>query len=504
MRYVEGKIDRNQVTFAPMSLDEMISDDNPIRVIDAFVEMLDVKELDFKYSETSTTGRRPYNPKDMLKLYIYGYFNGIRTSRKLERECHRNIELMWLINRLTPDFKTIADFRKDNKKAITSVFREFSLLCDELNLIGKEIVAIDGSKFRASNSRRMNVTKRKIKKMIAHYEQSAQKYIELLANSDGSDNENGKVDLKDIDEKLKRAKKRMEELNHLAKEVEEHGEICLTDPDARHMGVSNNGTDIAHNVQVSVDAKHHLVVAVDVTSNAADNGLLYSMAEQTKQEMSVDKLTVLADKGYYNGKDLKSCEENGITAIVSKQKQGSKTGNDDYAKDKFIYDKEEDTYTCPMGKRLKRVSKTGAKRTRYRSSECNNCPKKADCTTSKKGREISPTEFQEYYDRADETFTENIGLYKQRQMIVEHPFGTVKRSLGYSYFLQRGNENVKCESYMHFFVYNLKRVINIMGFAPLMDAIESRIVKAMQRTSSMLSQLLDIFRFSMCKTRVSA
>lgn len=474
MRYIESKIDREQLSMLPIAFDDMISDDNAVRAIDAFVEIVDIEGLCFKYSETKETGRMPYNPKDMLKLYVYGYFNGIRTSRKLERECSRNIELMWLINRLAPDFKTIADFRKDNKKAVIGIFKEFSVFCDEMNLIGKEIVAIDGSKFRACNSRRKNFTKRKIEKMLEHYEQSAKKYIELLESSDSSDNQNNDFDKSIMHEKLLKAKKRIEELCQLQKEVEEKGEVSLTDPDARHMSVSNNGTDIAHNIQTVVDSKHHLVVAIDVISNAADNGQLYSMAEQTKKELCVEELTVLADKGYYNGRDLKSCEENGITAIVSKQRFSNKTGNENFTKDKFVYDKQNDIYMCPMGKELKRQSGANTKRTRYRCQECSDCLNKANCTTNKKGREVSPTEYQEYYDRADKTFNENVHLYKMRQMLSEHPFGTVKRNLGYTYFLMRGNEKVKCETYMHFLAYNFKRVINILGITQFLDALKAR------------------------------
>ena len=473
MRYKEGKMCREQTSLLPITFDEMISEENPVRVIDAFVEILDIKAIGFKYSETKVTGRMPYNPKDMLKLYVYGYFNGIRTSRKLEKECGRNIELMWLLNSLAPDFKTIADFRKDNKKAVIGIFKEFSLFCDEMNLIGKEMVAIDGSKFRACNSRRKNFTKRKVEKMLEHYEQSAKRYIELLENSD-NDTDETKLDKSKIKEKLLNAKKRIEELTQLQKEVEEKGEVSITDPDARHMSVSNNGTDISHNVQTAVDSKYHLVVAIDVTSNAADNGQLYPMAEKAKQELNVEELTVVADKGYYNGEDLKSCEENGITAIVSKQKFNNGSCDENFTKDKFIYNKKEDIYICPMGNKLKRMSKAGAKRTRYRCDECDSCPHKSNCTTNKKGREVSPTEYQEYYDRADKLFAENLHLYKQRQMIVEHPYGTIKRSLGYTYFLMRGNEKVKCETYLHFFVYNFKRVINILGITPFLDALKER------------------------------
>lgn len=243
------------------------------------------------------------------------------------------------------------------------------------------------------------------------------------------------------------------------------------------MSVSNNGTDISHNVQTAVDEKHHLIVAVDVTSNAQDNGQLTPMVEMAKAELGIDKITVLADKGYYNGDCLKHCFENGTTAIISRQKFGNATGNSDYTNDKFIYDKEKDIYICPMGKELKRVSKIGSKRINYRCYQCNNCPNKDKCTTNDRGRRISPSEYEEIYQKADKLFAENLELYKKRQMIVEHPFGTIKRALGYTYFLTRGNENVKNESYLHCLTYNLKRVINIMGIPPLIEAIKAKMAK---------------------------
>lgn len=468
MGYVSKEFDRNQLSFAPFSFDELIDENNPVRVIEAFVEMLDMEQLGCKYATPGKTGRPPYNPKDMLKLYVYGYFNGIRTSRKLEKECKRNIELMWLLKNLTPDDKTISDFRKDNKKAVINTFKQFSMLCQELNLIGKEIIAIDGSKFRACNSRHKSYTKRKVAKMLEYYEECAKKYIELMEMDEPTEN------ICNLSQKLEKAISRIKELNNMAAEIEEKGEISMTDPDSRHMSVSNNGTDISHNVQIAVDEKHHLIIAADVTSNPQDNGQLAPMAEKVKQELEVDEITVLADKGYYNGECLKHCQENGITAIVSKQKISNATGNPDYAKDKFKYDEERDIYICPMGKKLKRVSKIGSRRTNYRCFQCGDCPNKDKCTTSDKGRRISPTEYEEVYRKADKLFAENLELYKKRQMIVEHPIGTIKRALGYTYFLTRGNENVKNESYLHCLVYNLKRVINIMGITPLVEAIKAK------------------------------
>lgn len=474
MRYIQGNLERNQVSFEPLAFDEMIKEDNPVRVIDAFVNMLDSKDLGCRYSETRETGRKPYNPKDLLKLYIYGYFYGIRTSRRLETECSRNIELMWLINKLAPDFKTIADFRRDNKEVVIKIFKEFSVLCNELHLIGKEIVAIDGSKFRACNSRHRNFTKRKVEKMITHYEESAKKYLEILESNDKEDVSSKKPDFKNLQEKLAEAKKRIEELNKMKCEIEESGEISMTDPDSKHMSVSNNGTDIAHNVQIAVDSKNHLVVSVDVTSNAADNGQLYPMSEKAKADLGVEKITVLADKGYYNGKCLKNCEENGVTAIVSKQKIAAPTHDDNFAKDKFTYDKENNIFICPMGKILKCITKKDSERTRYRCKECSNCPVRENCTKNKKGREISLTQYQEYYDKAEKLLNENKSLYKQRQMLVEHVFGSVKRGCGYSYFLLKGNEKVKSESHMHFLIYNLKRVMNIIDTKLLIEVMMAR------------------------------
>lgn len=326
-RYEEGN-DRNQVQI--VNLEDMISEDNPVRVIDAFVNSIDMAKLGFQYAETKETGRKPMNPADMSKLYIYGYYNGVRTSRKIERECEKNIEVMWLINNLKPHNKTISEFRRNNKKALENLFREFTMLCDMLKLIGKEMVAIDGSKFRASNSRKRNYTKNKVKKMIQHFEESANKYLELLEKNDKDDDNKQKIDFtkENLTEKIEAAQKRIEELKEMYEDIEKNGEISITDEDAKHMGVSNNGTDIAHNVQIAVDSKNHLVVAVDVVSEPADKGQLYNMAKQAAKELGVELtnkeenqsdeeyeeylLTVLADKGYYEYENLKYCLDSGI------------------------------------------------------------------------------------------------------------------------------------------------------------------------------------------------
>lgn len=490
-RHIKGK-DRNQLSMLPISLDEMIDENNPVRVIDALVESLDMVALGFKYAQAKSTGRKPYNPKDLLKLYLYGYFNGRRSSRKLEKECKRNIEVMWLINNLKPDDKTISDFRKNNRKALTNVFKQFSLLCNELDLYGKEIIAVDGSKFRANNSRRKNFTKNKVKKMITYYEEAAEKYIEILEKNDEKDNQEETVThtKEDIKAKLEKAKKRIKELTEMKEEIEKNGEISITDPDAKHMSVSNNGTDVAHNVQAAVDSKHHLVVAIDVVSTPADQNQLHNIASKAVEELGLKEekesveevieeekeiITVLADKGYYCAEELKKCKEDRIKTIIPKQKTASRTGNEKYSKDNFKYDKEKDTYTCPNGEILSNISKSTSKRQNYRNKEaCMKCKDKEQCTTSEKWRQISRMPEQEIYDEVNKITLENKELYKQRQMIVEHVFGTVKRALGYSYFLTRGNENVKAESAMHFFTYNLIRVINIKGVKELIEILKAK------------------------------
>lgn len=485
-RYIEGQ-DRNQLNILPISLDEMISEDNPVRVIDALVDSLDMKTLNFKYSVPKETGRKPYDPKYILKLYIYGYFNGIRSTRKLEKECKRNVEVMWLLDNLKPDDKTISNFRKDNRDSITEVFKQFSMLCNELGLYGKEIIAVDGSKFRASNSRRKNYTKNKVKKMLSYYEEIAKKYIELLNDNDKSEKEEEKYTKEELTEKLEAAKKRIEELTEMAENIQENGEISITDPDAKHMSASNNGTDIAHNVQIAVDGENHLVVAVDVVSSPADQNQLHNMALKAVEELGLKEnidnaiqgdreiITVLADKGYYSGEDLEKCKKDRIRTIVPKQKSGTRTGNEEYTKDKFIYDKDEDIYICPHGEELKNISKVSTKDKVYKNIKaCNKCKNKDKCTTSKEGRIIKRGPYQKTYDEVDKITLENKELYRQRQMIVEHPFGTIKRSLGFTYFLTRGNENVKSESYMHFFTYNLIRVINIVGVEELTSILKAR------------------------------
>jgi transposase len=466
---------RDQLNLLPLCLSDMIAKDNVVRAIDVIIDNLDIPSMGFTHSQTKETGRKPYNPVDMFKLYTYCYFNGIRSSRKIEKECSRNIELMWLINELKPDFKTIADFRKDNKKQIKGAFSKFSMICDELGLISKEIVAIDGSKFRANNSRNAYYTKNKLDKMIEHYAESAEKYMALLDVCDREDGDNQNITLtrSEIEEKIKGIKNRVSELKGIHDHVNNEGSIYLTDPDSRIMRCNNDGGLICHNVQIAVEDKTHLVVAVDVTSDPTDYKQFYNIASKAKEELDVDKITAVADKGYYNTDEFVKCKDNGITALVSKAVKGNFSSTN-YDKANFQYNEEKDVYICPQGHELSKPKKKCAKTSaiRYQNrSVCKDCPVKDRCTIHQH-RTVIRTENDRFADEVDKHTREYMELYKKRKQLAEHPFGTIKRSFGFTYFLTRKTDNVRTESLMHFLVYNIKRVINTEGVEKLVGTLQ--------------------------------
>lgn len=463
-----------------MCLDDMISSDCEVRAIDAIVDRMDIQSMGFTYSETKETGRKPYSPIDMFKLYIYSYFNGIRSSRKIERECYRNIEVLWLINELKPDFKTIADFRKDNKKQIKLAFRKFSMICDELGLIGKEMVAVDGSKFRANNSRMAYHSENKLQKKIEHYNKTAEKYLSLLDSCDIEESNCGatKLSRTEIEAKVEGINNRLAELEILKQQVKKSGSIYTTDPDSRMMKTNNNGCDICHNVQVAVDDKNHLVVAVDVTSQPVDKEQLHNISLQAKEELGVEKITAIADKGYYSALQFAKCKPDNIIPIVSKADHSHMAATKEYGKSQFKYDEENDGYICPQGNLLKAYNhrKEYSKQKdhkRYQNYEaCSKCPVKDKCSDSEKGRTIQDRPFQRIADEVDQRTEEFSDMYKIRKQTVEHPFGTIKRAFGFSYFLTRGTESVRTESLMHFLVYNIKRAINIMGTKEIIEVLQ--------------------------------
>ena len=465
-RYVQSE-DRNQLSIEPLCFDDLITENNPVRAIEMIVESMDIPQLGFVYAKTKDTGRKPYSPEDQFKLYAYSYYNGIRSSRKIERECHRNIEVMWLIGGLKPDHKTIANFRKDNKNAIKAAFRQFSLICAELGLISREVVAVDGSKFRACNGRMRYHSKGKIAEKLQHYNEAAEKYLNLLEQSDREENEAppAQYSRDELKEKLGKIQKRVQELEAIQERVEAEGTIYLTDSDARLMRNHNGGGDISHNVQIAVEAANHFVVAVDVTSEAVDYAQLHNISSQAKEELGAEELIAIADKGYYAGEQFAKCKEDHIRPIAPHPEKGGSQERG-YTKGHFIYEAETDAYRCPQGQMLaqpaqKRANRKGNRY--YNRVVCANCPAKEKCSPSTPYRTIVRGEYDSYSDEVDAFTKANAKLFAERKSMCEHPFGTVKRALGFTHFLTRGSDNVRTESLLHFFAYNLKRFINIVG-----------------------------------------
>lgn len=481
MSYIKGE-DRIQGLLFPESLDDYIGEDNAVRVIEAYVEQLDMVKLNFKKAICSATGRPPYNPKDLLKLYIYGYLNRVRSSRRLEHESIRNIEVIWLLKKLKPDFKTIADFRKDNKKALKLIFREFNKLCDNWGLFGKELVAIDGTKIRACNSKRNNFNSKKLEKNIKYIDEKIEKYLQELDETDLAETCDKKPTDQEIKKKVQELKTRKEKYESYQDKLHKAGnnEISTIDPDARLMCNNNNNVDVSYNVQTTVDAKHKLVADFKTTQHPNDLGELDNMSLRAKKLFGGKDFEVLADKGYYKASDLKKCVEKGITPYVAKQTYSNGTGDKEFYTDKFQYDKEQNIYICPAGKELylgrKRTQKDkGVYGYEYKNYEaCQNCEYKERCTKSKKGRTICRHVDQDFLDTINLGMELNKEKYKQRQMIVEHPFGTIKRSWGAYYFLTKRKASVSAEISLTFLAYNLKRVMNILGVGELLKRLQQK------------------------------
>jgi transposase len=385
MGFVQG-VDRDQLVMFPESLDEYIGDDNPVRFIDAFVDSLNLQALGFERAVAQETGRPPYHPGDLLKLYVYGYLNHIRSSRKLEKEAKRNVEVMWLLGKLAPDFKTIADFRRDNGLAIREACRQFTLLCRELELFGGELVALDGSKFKSVNSRERNFTKRKLKSRVQRIDDQIERYLQELDKADEQEPDSYKPTAEEIKEKIEALNRRKQDYKELQEQMDESGEsqISLTDPDARSMWVGKGrGYEVAYNVQVSVDAKHKLIVDHEVTNEGNDSAQLSPMALRAKEALQVEQLEVLADKGYYSSEQVKECVQAGIVPYIPKANTSSNSHSGLYGKQDFRYDPQNDCYCCPAGQALPyrfESTKRGRKIRYYVTPACKECALKPKCT----------------------------------------------------------------------------------------------------------------------------
>jgi transposase len=475
-RYVEGE-DRSQATLFPERLDDYIAEDNPVRVIDVFIDELDLHKLGFEGMEPEATGRPAYHPGTLLKIYVYGYLNRIQSSRRLEREAQRNVELIWLTGRLMPDFKTIADFRKDNGKAIRSVCREFVVLCRSLDLFSEAIVAIDGSKFKAVNNRDKNFTDRKLKARMQQLEESIGRYLAELDRADREPALVPQARVEHLKDKVAAVKARMRQLKKIGQQMSQapDGQISLTDPDARSMATSGRGTGmVGYNVQTAVDAKHHMIVAHEVTNVGHDRDQLSCMAQQTREAIGQNKLTVLADRGYFKGEEIFDCEQAGIKTLVPKPQTSNNQAKGLFDKRDFRYIRAKDEYRCPAGQRvLYRYTKIdrGLKLHKYWSSACLTCPIKAKCTTSSDYRYITRWEHEDVLDAMQRRLDRKPETSRLRRQTVEHPFGTLKAWMGATHFLTKTLPRVSTEMSLHVLAYNLKRAIQILGVQPLMGAM---------------------------------
>ena len=476
-RFVEG-VDRSQGTLLPERLDDYIAEDNPVRAIEVFVDALDMKTLGFDGMQPEATGQPAYHPATLLKIYLYGYLNRIQSSRRLERDTQRNLELIWLTGRLMPDFKTIADFRKDNGQAIRRVCREFILLCRNLNLFSEAIVAIDGSKFKAVNNRDKNFTDRKLEARQQQLEESIARYLAELDRADREPAQVTEGQVSRLNEKITKIKVQMERLKQvgrLMQEAPDH-QISLTDPDARSMATSGRGTGmVGYNVQTAVDAKHHLIVAHEVTNVGHDRTQLSAMATLAREALGKKELTVVADRGYFSGKEILACTQQGITPLVPKPLTSGAKADGRFDKRDFVYIPEDDAYRCPAGQRDIRRFTTiehGMRLHKYWSSDCPKCPIKARCTPAPY-RRIARWEHEQVLETMQDRLDRAPAAMALRRQTVEHPFGTLKAWMGSTHFLTKTLPRVSTEMSLHVLAYNFKRVMKIMGTGPLIAAMRA-------------------------------
>jgi len=491
-RFIEGE-NRFQSTLFPESLEDYIAADNPVRVIDAFVDGLDLKQLGFERAQPSETGRPGYEPAVMLKIYVYGYLNRLTTTRVLEQETHRNVDLIWLTGRLMPNYKTIGEFRRLNRKAVRRVCAEFVGICRELKLFEQVIVAIDGSKFKAVNSRDKNFTRKSIKRRMKRLQEHIDRYLTILDEADKREPEESKYTAEELSEKIASMKQQMGRLQEIEEQVQAHPDqqVSLTDPDARSMAKAGGGSTVGYNVQTAVEGANHLIVAHEVTNATTDRSQLASMAtkaraalqetadeetaEAAEEEEAKDEFTVVADAGYYKGEEIVECKNNRIKALVPKPNTSGSKAKGRFSKADFRYDAKANAYICPAGERLTYrydSEEKGKTLYVYWTSRCSDCPLKADCTTGKE-RRIKRWEKEHMLEAAEAELKKQPEVMRQRKQIVEHPFGTIKHCMGATHFVMKRLPNVRAEMSLHVLAYNLKRVINILGVPKLMAELQA-------------------------------
>jgi transposase len=475
-RFVEGE-DRRQSLLLPECLDDYVTEDNPVRVVEVFIDELDLGALGFEGVRPAATGRPAYHPSTLLKIYLYGYLNRVQSSRRLEREAQRNIELMWLTGRLAPDFKTIANFRKDNGAAIRAVCAQFVVLCRGLGLFTRAVVAIDGSKFKAVNNRDKNFTVAKVAKRMEQVDASIARYLAALDRADREESDVAEAKTTRIKDKIAGLRRQMQDLKAMEQKVRDapDQQVSLTDPDSRSMATSGRGTGIVgYNVQTAVDAEHHLIVAHEVTNEGHDRTQLQPMALKAQEATGCEEVTALADRGYFNGEQVLACEGTGVLPCIPKTAWPGELGQ--FSRQDFIFDPENDHYTCPAGAKLTRGSVRSDRRGDldiYRHlTACFDCPLKPRCTPNKLKR-IKRWRHEDVLDRMQARLDRMPDAMKVRRQTVEHPFGTLKFWMGSAHFLTRTLEKVRTEMSLHVLAYNLKRMIQLFGVAPLMEAIRA-------------------------------
>jgi transposase len=478
-RFVEGA-DRSQLCFLPECLDDWVNQDNPVHVIEAFVEALDLAALGFVGATPAATGRPAYHPAVLLKLYIYGYLNRVQSSRRLEREAGRNVELMWLLGRLVPDHKTIADFRKDNGRALRQVCVRFVALCRQMGLLAGGTVVVDGSKFKAVNNRDRNFTHAKMARRLAQIEESIARYLHQLDSADRQEPSEAVLTkttrLKEKISRLRQEMGRLSALDGLMRQSPDQ-QVSLTDPDARSMATSGRGSGVVgYNVQVAVETEHHLIVTHEVTNVGNDRAQLAPMAKAAQETLGAEGLHVIADRGYFNGEQIKACVDAGLTVTLPKPQTSGAKAEGRFGKQDFVYLPDQDAYRCPAGAVLRyhfsNVEKGVELRRYWSTAACLACAIKRQCTTSKE-RRITRWVHEHLVEEVQTRLDANPDLMRVRRETVEHPFGTIKARMGATHFLMKRLPNVAAEMALHVLAYNLTRLMNIMGRPALVAAMRA-------------------------------
>jgi transposase len=475
MTHISG-LERSQLLLLPEAVDDYVGTDNPVRFIDAFVDGLDLSAAGFDRVEAKMTGRPGYAPGDLLKLYIYGYLNRVRSSRRLEAECHRNIEVIWLLRTLKPDFKTIADFRSGNRTAFRAVFRQFTLLCRKLDLFGRELLAVDGTRIKAVNNKDRNFTKNSLEKFIKAADARLEDYLARLDEGDVAEGMTGGARVNNLAEKIEALRNKRDRYGAMLADLERSGEsqISLTDPDSRAMA-AHTKVAVGYNVQVAVDAKNKMLVEQEVTNQVVDMGLLTQTAEPARAILDVETIDVVADRGYFKIEDIEACEKAGLTPYVPKPQRGYAARNGLFRKDEFQYDPERDAFICPAGQvlatRYESKSRELTKIDYSNRAACLVCPIRSRCT--KEYRKVSRLENEAVLDRMAARLKARPEILNRRRETVEHPFGSIKQWMNQGAFLMRGLDKVRAEFSLTALVYNLRRAINLLGVEVMIAAVQA-------------------------------